>query len=324
MAVDLFLQIELELKHRLPVAALFEAGTVAEMARLIEDGEPQGCLVAIQPEGTRPPFFCVHGASGQVIGFYSLSRYLGPDQPLYGIQSIGWDRSTPPFTRSVDMAAHYVEELRKVQPHGPYYLGGYSFGGRIAVYMADILRRAGEEVALLAIIDSTSLAGRRYVTFGQWLARINAPGGAARIPLALRYAWFRIRKAYDDLYQRGRRLVLFPIREYYRTRGLEVPLSMARPDRLNLLIRHEHRNLPRYDGDAVYFRTAIEDRSMAHPDVKESWTRIITGRLEVIDVPGTHESVIQDPDVRHVAHVLRLRIPDPAAEDAQPLTAEGR
>jgi acyl-CoA synthetase (AMP-forming)/AMP-acid ligase II/thioesterase domain-containing protein/acyl carrier protein len=304
LAVELFLQIELELGQRLPLAVLFEAGTVAEMAKLIEEGKPQGAIVAIQPEGTRPPFFCVHGATGQVVGFYNIAQHLGPDQPLYGIQSIGWDATTPPFTKTADMAAHYVAGIREVQPHGPYYLGGYSFGGRIAVYMANLLKEAGEEVALLAIMDTSSSIARIHVSYGQWLERIQAPPGPARIMMALRYGWFRIRKAYDLLYARGRRAVIFPIREYYRATGKSVPLSMRRPDRLNILIRIEHRKMPSYDGNAVYFKTALRPSSMSHTDIKESWNQIIKGRLDVVPVPGRHSEIIREPHVGVLAAEL--------------------
>ncbi len=152
------------------------------------------------------------------MGFYNLAKHLSPGQPFYGIQSVGWDRSTPPFIKTADMAAHYVSEMRKIQPHGPYCLGGYYFGGRIAVYMANILEEAGEEVALLAMIASNNLAGRLYVSFGQWLDRIGwppghgrvgqwldrigAPSGRGLIWLALRYAWCRINMASVELYER--------------------------------------------------------------------------------------------------------------------------
>jgi thioesterase domain-containing protein/acyl carrier protein len=303
-AVELFMVIERELGQRLPVASLFEAGTVAKMAKLIEEGEPQGCIVTIQPDGLRPPFFCVHGATGQVIGFKHLARYLGDDQPFYGIQAIGWDATTPPFTRTRDMVTHYVAEMRKVQPHGPYYLGGYSFGGRIAVHMANMLKEAGEEVAFLAILDTASLVGRQYVTFRQWLERIQAPPGPGRIGLAFYYAWYRLRKGFDGAYDRVRRAVLFPIREYYRMSGKSVPMSMRRPDRLNTLIRIEHKRMPAYDGDAVYFKTEIKKGSMAHPDLKDSWSRVIKGRLDVIPVSGTHSNMIREPHVRDLAEKL--------------------
>ncbi len=319
-AVELFLQIEKELKQRLPVAVLFEAGTVAEMAALIEEGVPQGCVVPIQPEGAKPPFFCVHGATGQVIGFHHLSRHLGKDQPFYGIQSIGWDATTPPYTKTADMAAHYVAGMREVQPHGPYYLGGYSFGGRIAVHMANMLKAAGEEVAFLALLDPSSLIGRQYVNFGQWLERIEAPPGPSRLLLASRYGWFRARRAADDVYVRARRAILFPIREYYRRSGRKVPMSMRRPDRLNRLIRIEHRHMPSYDGDAIHFKTAISRRSMNHRDVKDSWNRVIKGRLEVVPVPGRHSEIIREPHVRDLAKALGPALDSAHAKAKDPKT----
>ena len=307
-AVDLFLEIEQVLRRRLPVAVLFEAGTVAEMAMLIEEEEPQGCMVAIQPNGARPPFFCVHGNGGEVIGFYNLARRLGNDQPFYGIQSVGWDGTTVPFTNTEDMAAHYVAEMRKVQPQGPYYLGGYSFGGRIAVYMANILKAAGEEVALLALLDTTTHLGQAYVNLAQWLELHGAPSGLKRIKEIRRFLWFRTRKIYDNFYQHLRRTVLFPIWNIYRATGKPLPRFMRNPRRANRLVRLEHRNMPTYQGDAIYFKADPMPGSANHPDVRGAWHRLIEGRLEVKNVPGHHDEIIKEPFVKILAIELDKKI----------------
>ncbi|MDX1485290.1 MAG: non-ribosomal peptide synthetase [Alphaproteobacteria bacterium] len=303
-AVELFLEIERRLGRRLPVAALFEAGTVAEMARLIEAEAPQGCMVALQPKGSRPPFFCVHGNGGEVIGFYNLARHLGPDQPFYGIQAVGWDGSVVPFTRTRDMAAHYVAEMRKVQPKGPYLLGGYSFGGRIAVHMAAMLRQAGEEVALLALLDSNSHVGRTWVTLDQWIARHGAPTGPARWAETLRYVWFRTRKACDAVNGQLRRALLVGLWETYRATGWTLPQGLRRPDRANRIMRMSHRRMPAYDGDAVYFKTAPAPGSPSHPDAQGTWDRVIRGRLQVVDVPGGHDDIIREPYAAVLAEKL--------------------
>lgn len=304
-AIDLFLGIEKEMKSRQPVATLFEAGTVAEMAQLIEAAEPRGCIVPIRPEGDKPPFFCVHGSRGGVIAFYNIAKRLDARQPFYGIQSVGWGPAMPPFTRTADMVDHYVSEMRKIQPRGPYYLGGFSFGGRIAVYMANALKAAGEEVALLAILDSTSHLGQTYVGLHQWLARIGAPAGAGRIWLVGRYVWFHTRRAYHAMLLWGGRLVLFPLCELYRTSGRALPLFLCRPDRFNSLIRAEHANMPAYEGDAVYFRTEIERDSMAHSDTKDTWDRIIRGKLDVVAIPGMHAQIVLDSHAGPVAEQLQ-------------------
>ncbi len=307
-AVDLFLSIERLMKRRLPVAALFEAGTVADMARLIEEDAPQGCIVAIQPQGTRPPFFCVHGNGGEVIGFYNLARHLGDNQPFYGIQSIGWDGTTIPFTRTSDMAAHYVGALRQAQPRGPYFLGGYSFGGRVAVYMADLLEKSGEEVALLALLDPGNRAGGILPNWRQWMARHRREPDSGTLREALRFLWFRARKAWDGFYNRARRAIFFSIWDFYRERQWRLPKVLRRPDRANRLVRLDHDRIPRYVGDAVYFQASRSPRSAEHPDMRQSWDTVIRGELTVIPVPGLHHQIIQEPYAEVLARELDAQI----------------
>jgi thioesterase domain-containing protein len=114
------------------------------------------CLVEISPAkaGSRPPFFCVHPAGGDVLCFFPLARHLGADQPFYGFQARGLEDDGEPFATLEEMGAHYVAEIRRVQPGGPYRLGGWSFGGLAAFEMARQLVEQGEEVAFLAVLDT--------------------------------------------------------------------------------------------------------------------------------------------------------------------------
>src|SRR5580698_8234392 len=158
LAVHLFVQIEKVFNVKLPIFTLFEAPTIAELAAVLRrDAAPDGWspLVAIQPIGSRPPFFCMHGAGGNVLIYRELSKLLGDDQPFYGLQAQGLDGNAPPLTKIEDMAALYVKEIRRVQPRGPYFLGGYCLGGTIAYEVAQQLRAQGQEVALLALLDTT-------------------------------------------------------------------------------------------------------------------------------------------------------------------------
>ncbi|MEZ4584348.1 MAG: KR domain-containing protein [Caldilineaceae bacterium] len=111
----------------------------------------QSPLVPIRRTGSRPPFFCVHPWAGLVYPYFELAGLLGPDQPVYGLQAVGLYQQ--PHTTIEQMASHYVEALRRVQPNSPYRLSGWSIGGLIAFEMAQQLRRAGEEVTLLAVFD---------------------------------------------------------------------------------------------------------------------------------------------------------------------------
>lgn len=156
-AARLFAEIEKIFHIKLPLATLFEAPTIRELAVVLENYVPSSSwssLVAIQPGGNRPPFFCVHGAGGNILIYRDLSGHLGSDQPFYGLQAQGLDGKQPVLTNIEDMAARYVQEIRRFQPHGPYFLGGYCMGGTVAYEMAQQLDAAGEKVALLALFDA--------------------------------------------------------------------------------------------------------------------------------------------------------------------------
>ncbi|MGI0084076.1 MAG: alpha/beta fold hydrolase, partial [Nitrososphaerales archaeon] len=158
LAVQLFTRIEEEFCLKLPLATLFDAPTIRELAQILGRQVPattSSSLVAIQTAGSHPPFFCIHGASGNVLIYRDLSRHLGSDQPFYGLQSQGLDGNCPPLTRIEDMATLYLKEIRRICPHGPYFIGGYCMGGTIAFEVAQQLQAKGEHVALLALLDTT-------------------------------------------------------------------------------------------------------------------------------------------------------------------------
>ncbi|MFI5035138.1 MAG: amino acid adenylation domain-containing protein [Acidimicrobiales bacterium] len=157
LAVELFAAIERTTGARLRLATIFEAPTVSALARVLHsDGWDVaiGSLVALTRSGSRPPLFAVTAGDGNAAGFGPLARRLGPNQPFYVLQPFGLD-SAAPLHRSVEaMARHYVRAIRRVQPHGPYLLGGRCFGSLVAYEVAHRLESAGETVALLASIDS--------------------------------------------------------------------------------------------------------------------------------------------------------------------------
>ncbi|SCD46630.1 amino acid adenylation domain-containing protein [Streptomyces sp. BpilaLS-43] len=143
------------------IRSLFEAPTVAALAERLLDGvrdDPLATLLPLRTTGSRPPLFCVHPAGGLAWVYGGLLPHLDDDQPVYGLQTPNLD-GTAPFPDSIeDMAALYVAELRRVQPHGPYHLFGWSFGGNVVQEAAVQLQEAGERVALLTILDAFPLA----------------------------------------------------------------------------------------------------------------------------------------------------------------------
>jgi amino acid adenylation domain-containing protein len=185
VSARLFARLERELGTNLPLGALFQAPTIESLAPLIESESTRHrwtSLVPIQPAGSLPPIFCVHGGAGTILHLQPLARRLGPDQPLYGLQARGLYGGAPPHRRVEEMAAHYLDELREVQPHGPYYLSGYCFGSIVAFEMAQRLLRDGEDVHLLAAFNGPSPSWiRKYGSIrGQPSKRgsVSSPAGA--------------------------------------------------------------------------------------------------------------------------------------------------
>ena len=157
-AVTLFAQIEKQFGKNLPLVTLFQSGTVAELAQIIRQKEwlaPWESLVAIQPNGNKPPLFYIHPGGGNLLVYRDLALALGSGQPVYGLQPRGLDGKLAPLNRIEDMAAHYLAQIRKIQPNGPYYLGGLSTGGTIAWEIAQRIQTQGKKVALLALFDTS-------------------------------------------------------------------------------------------------------------------------------------------------------------------------
>src|SRR5207253_4616780 len=127
LAVRLFTRIEKTFHIKLPLATLIEAQTVEQLAGVLSENVRRSWspLVEMQPKGSRPPFFCVHGASGNVLIYRDLSRHLGTDQPFYGLQAQGLDGTAECLTTVVDMAALDISEIRRVQPEWPYLIWVY-------------------------------------------------------------------------------------------------------------------------------------------------------------------------------------------------------
>jgi len=158
IAVRLMSQIEKQFGTNLPLATLFQAPTIERLANILQstDSSSWSALVPIQPHGSKPPLFLVPGGGGNVIYYSNLARYLCSDQPFYGLQAVGLDGESEPFTRIEDIAAHNIQEIQSIQSQGPYFLGGHSFGGAVACEMAQQLQKQGQEVALLAILDTNA------------------------------------------------------------------------------------------------------------------------------------------------------------------------
>ncbi|GAC1542509.1 MAG: amino acid adenylation domain-containing protein [Vulcanimicrobiaceae bacterium] len=275
-AARVFDRIERELGATLPLSPLFAAPTIEKLAAQIERGRSDGrytSLVPIQPKGERTPIFWVHGGAGTILHFQPLARALGAEQPFYGFQMQGLYGDAPPHVSVETMAAHYVCELRSVQPHGPYALAGYCFGAIVAVEMAHQLERAGERVALLAAVNGPS---PRYIRAHRiWRGK----------RWALRAGWYVLRARLSAVLRR-------PLADRWRQETIFLIAYDA-----------ETRYRPRvYSGKLLLFKAAG-----LYDEETLGWRDLFARGVEVVEIPGEQKngrSTMQEPHVRHIGSRL--------------------
>jgi thioesterase domain-containing protein/acyl carrier protein len=198
------------------------------------DGRTWESLIPIRTRGSRPPFYGIHAITGQILFWRHLVQYLNPEQPFYALQARGLDGLRPPRTSIPEMAAAYIQEMRTVQPKGPYYMGGYSMGGEIAFEIAQQLTKAGEEVGLLVLFDTSNpIRAIRKVSQPAQNATTKLPG--RRLPLVFykitghlerlsKLSWpDRGKYLTSDLGMRVRRLKIRAYVKYYWSQKKRLP-----------------------------------------------------------------------------------------------------
>jgi thioesterase domain-containing protein/aryl carrier-like protein len=275
----------------LSLGALFQSPTVSAMADMIARRDPVRewrSLVGIREQGTRPPLYMVHGLGGEIGYFYTVAEQLHHDQPVFGLQA-----PVEPFDDVEAMAAHYLAEVRRHQPHGPYLLGGYCVGGCVAYEMARRLVAEGESVRLLALIDTVMPAPR---PLGKRLKRL-----ASRPP----------REMFATIEAHARRLAkrmtapsgnVTPNLHFY---GVPEAFQATAARHYRAQLHYQPRP---YTGDMWLFRT-YNDAFESH----FGWRPLVSGRLEVRTVPGRHADVLKPPHVIEIARQLATALDDALA-----------
>ncbi|MFD7068324.1 thioesterase domain-containing protein [Streptomyces sp. NPDC059913] len=155
-AVRLLAELKRRFGYDIPLSELVHDATVAGIGMMLRGSATTrpGVLVPLNPRGGRPPLFCFHPVSGNVIRYFGLAKALGEEQPVHGLQSIGLCEPARAQDDIADMAALYTEEILRVRPTGPYRLIGYSMGGLIAHSVAGLLHRRTGEYPVVVLIDS--------------------------------------------------------------------------------------------------------------------------------------------------------------------------
>jgi acetoacetyl-CoA synthetase len=188
LAVELFSEIERVCGRELAPVTIYCAPTVAALAAVLDEPTAPRFppLLQLKAGTEEPPIFLAHGLAGTAMDFFQLAKHLHTQRPIYGMQAKGTDGVEEPFERIEDLAQYHLDAIREVQPHGPYFLVGYSLGGLVTLEMAQRLTAEREKVALLAMVEtyphSRFLSLRQRVRLGTRLATHHATT-VGRLPL---------------------------------------------------------------------------------------------------------------------------------------------
>ncbi|SCK39913.1 enterobactin synthetase component F [Streptomyces sp. WMMB 714] len=294
LAIRLMARVREETGARLSVASLFERPTPAALAAGLDGGfDDSGALEVLLPlrdAGSERPLFVVHPAGGLGWCYSGLLAPLGADQPVIAVQARGLVRREPLPGSMTEMAADYAAEIRKHQPRGPYRLLGWSVGGVVAHAVAVLLREAGEEVELLALMDAYPA--------DQWRG-MEVPQEADALKALLRMAGFESQdgeleraQVLERLREEGSALAGLP--EETLTAVTRIVVNNAR-----LMREHEH---ARFDGDMVFF-TATAPRSEDWLR-RDAWRPYVSGGILNHDLPCLHHELTRPEQIQAVASVI--------------------
>jgi amino acid adenylation domain-containing protein len=319
LAVNLIARLEKEFARSLPLATLFRRPTVEQLAQLLREQASAGSaslLVPIQSQGAGAPFFCVAGGGGSVLYYYPLAHHMGSQRPFLALQAIGLDGDCEPAACVEDLAAAYVKEIRAAQPQGPYLLGGHCFGGLVAFEISQQLRRQGQEVALLVLMDVPA----RYLDNGvdpakaddtTWLVKLagvvsestGADLGVTEDVLRQLDAEAQLQFFNERMQAMG---FLPPGADVAKMRGL------LRVFAANSTARYTPHNvqpvpivlLRAGEFHRDYDFSPADDPGCSIADSTLGWNKFASGPVAVHVVPGNHITMMSDPNVTRLAQQI--------------------
>jgi thioesterase domain-containing protein/NAD(P)-dependent dehydrogenase (short-subunit alcohol dehydrogenase family)/acyl carrier protein len=271
-------------------------------------------LVTIQPQGTKPPFFCLPGILGNVFQLRPLARYLGNEQPFYGLRSLGLDEDIEPYTNMADIAAHHIKAMQEIQPNGPYFLGGHSFGGKVAFEIANQLQNRGQEVSLLAIMDIQVPVAEQEKDAIHWhdskyiigLARMFEGSFEQTLDLPLNLDFLSVDEQINLLLSALKKVgQLFSETELKR---------LFRVYQANMQAMTQYVPETVYSHQIILLRASevhpeddfLPDAAMTQKDPTWGWSQLSSHPFVEI-IPGNHFTMMREPNVQILAHKLSTK-----------------
>ncbi len=318
--IMLVARVEERLGKRVAMAELFDEPTIEHLANLIGHGKEtlfQSLLVPLQTEGTSPTFFGPHASGGSVWCYKELVQSLGNDQPFYGVQPREPENGLMYHSEIEAMAADYVQAIRGFQPNGPYWLTGWSMGGVIAFEMARQLQQQGQQIAMLALIDSVAPeAEESEYNWGILLSlfafdlglnqeSIKKPLGTSLPQMAqLRQLWVEARHAAVVPSE----MTLVEFRQLFDAFKIHAnTMRRYRPGefqgRITLFCPEQNVEEIMFGNDPKYLEWKSDKRKLE--DSFKGWKYLATDGVELYKVPGNHFSMMRDPNVQVLGEQLK-------------------
>ncbi|WP_237577658.1 amino acid adenylation domain-containing protein, partial [Mycetohabitans sp. B6] len=284
LAMRLISRVRTALGIDLAIRTLFEAPTLAGLARhfVKHDGIQENSfsvLLPLKPTGSRPALFCIHPGFGLSWSYMGLSNYLHPDQPLYGLQARGFDGTSPLASTLDEMVSDYLEQMRHVQPKGPYCLLGWSFGGIVAHSMAVRLEHEGEKVALLGLLDSPPFAGKAFEEEANQLDQ-----AIVRDVFAYHYGNELISAMDKHLLENIEKIAKNNVRivkDYFPSQ---------------------------YSGDALLFRATVAEAGCETVVTPDAWKPYVLGEIKVHDMHCSHGEMLKPEPTAAIASILACQL----------------
>lgn len=324
LAVSLLTQVEKTFEKNIPLATFLTTPTIEGLANAISQKgslASKSLLFEIRANGSKPPLFLINAMGTGMLAYKLLAKYLNPELPVYGIRAVGMDDNRVPHNRIDRMAEAYIEEIRSVQPEGPYFIAGVCTGGTVAFEMASILSSRGLEVAFLGLIDSTArpiLSDEmkdaptektsptffdRYIKHNFVLRGLNNLFGVLTDPkLKLDDKLSFTGDMIEQLYRK----IAYKIESItYRGNEQNLPYQLRRSRVFDAGEEALWHYTPRtYQGSKVILIRASDNPEHIHHNYQLGWDEFVTKDLEVYEIPADQTTLLFEPHIRTLAAKL--------------------